>query len=381
MRGALGLLLLFALTAPIAGATTYVVRPDGLGDFPFIQDAINAAVNGDVIELADGIFNGPRNWNLDYLGKAITIRAQGGPGSVCIIDCWNMARGVSFHSGEGPQSRLEGVAILNGNSASLGYCGGGCFIQGSSPTISGCEFSYCYGPYGGGVYCQSGSLTLTNCVFRDNYGGGLYVSAYGSVLATDCTFEGNTSDRGAGARVDYGTATFTRCTFQGNWCHYAGAGIYSSDGSQTTLTGCTFVRNGSDSAPDGVVVASGGQVHLENTIVAFGSRAAGVRCNGGEVILSCCDVYGNEGGDCVGCIAGQCGLNGNISLDPQFCDAGGGDFTLESDSPCGPDYNPDCGLIGAFGIGCADAASVPEPPADGPPGTATSWGALKALFR
>jgi hypothetical protein len=30
-----------------AFSTTYVVKPDGSGDFPTIQDAINAAVDGD----------------------------------------------------------------------------------------------------------------------------------------------------------------------------------------------------------------------------------------------------------------------------------------------------------------------------------------------
>jgi hypothetical protein len=57
---ALGAILLW----PAASATTYVVRPDGVGDFLFIQDAIDAAHDGDAIALADGIFAGPRNWNL-----------------------------------------------------------------------------------------------------------------------------------------------------------------------------------------------------------------------------------------------------------------------------------------------------------------------------
>ena len=37
-----------------ASATTYVIEPDGSGDFPTIQAAINASSDGDIIELADG---------------------------------------------------------------------------------------------------------------------------------------------------------------------------------------------------------------------------------------------------------------------------------------------------------------------------------------
>ena len=70
-----------------ASAATYVVQPDGTGDFPTIQAAINAVVDTDIIELADGTFTGDGNRDLDYLGKAITIRSQSGDPSVCVIDC------------------------------------------------------------------------------------------------------------------------------------------------------------------------------------------------------------------------------------------------------------------------------------------------------
>jgi hypothetical protein len=376
-----------ALLWPAASATTYLVRPDGLGDFPFIQDAINAAVNGDVIELGDGIFAGPRNWNLDYLGKAITIRAQSGVRGVCIIDCWNLARGVIFQSGEGPQSRLEGVTILNGNSAPPGYFGGGCLIQDSSPTIADCEFSYCSSQYGGGAFCGNASPTFTNCTFRENAiqdiyggGGGIYIQASSNVSMSGCVFESNwAATTGGGAHVDWSTAAFSGCTFSGNSCATAGAGVCAFH-SQVTLVGCTLVDNEErEHGPaTGVISCYGQGVWLLNTIVAFSVRGLGVW---GEASLECCDLFGNEAGDWVGGIEGQYGTNGNIGLDPQLCDASGGDFTLEADSPCGPDFNPDCGLIGAFGIGRADAASVPEPPEDEPPAAAVTWGGLKAMFR
>jgi len=57
MRVILQFLALATLTLPSANAATYVVTPDGTGDFPTIQAAIDAAVTGDVIQLTDGVFH------------------------------------------------------------------------------------------------------------------------------------------------------------------------------------------------------------------------------------------------------------------------------------------------------------------------------------
>jgi hypothetical protein len=79
-------------------------------------------------------------------------------------------------------------------------------------------------------------------------------------------------------------------------------------------------------------------------------------------LFSCCDIYGNEGGDWTGGISDQLGVNGNFSEAPLFCDPGVADFRLHADSPCLPGAAPECGLIGAWPIGCP-ATDVPEPPA------------------
>ncbi|MCK4305987.1 MAG: hypothetical protein KAY24_17240, partial [Candidatus Eisenbacteria sp.] len=75
------------LGAEVAVAETYTVQPDGAGDYPTIQAAIDAVVDGDVIELTDGNFYGDGNRDLDYLGKAITVRSQSGIQLGSIIDC------------------------------------------------------------------------------------------------------------------------------------------------------------------------------------------------------------------------------------------------------------------------------------------------------
>jgi hypothetical protein len=100
---------------------TYTVCPDGTGDFATIQEAIEAADSLDIIELTDGRFTGPGNRNLDFAGKAITLRSRSGNPQTCIIDCQGDAappgqarRGFVFRSGEGPGSVLRGITVTGG---------------------------------------------------------------------------------------------------------------------------------------------------------------------------------------------------------------------------------------------------------------------------
>jgi hypothetical protein len=115
------LLLLFLVlgivSAPVHG-TTYLVKPDGTGDFYTIQEAVEAASDGDVIELANGIFTGECNCDIDYQGKSITVTSQSRNPKACIIDCGgdvNPHRGFIFVSGEDEDAVLEGVTIRNGD--------------------------------------------------------------------------------------------------------------------------------------------------------------------------------------------------------------------------------------------------------------------------
>ena len=60
------LFLVVWLYASTTVAATYVVTADGSGDFPTIQAAISAAINGDVIELTDGTFTGEGNRDIEF---------------------------------------------------------------------------------------------------------------------------------------------------------------------------------------------------------------------------------------------------------------------------------------------------------------------------
>jgi hypothetical protein len=181
-----------------------------------------------------------------------------------------------------------------------------------------------------------------------------YSSSDGTVTLFDCTFADNRAWTASASGILLGTVRFTRCTFTGN----TGYGFSPGRHGSVYVNNCTLAGN------DGVAircfaVSNLGSVILNNSIIAFntGGPVVAGEDPGGHTRLSCCNIYGNEGGDWIGYIANQLGINGNISEDPMFCDAPNGDLTLHADSPCAPENSPTgCGLIGAWPVGCGVTA-------------------------
>ena len=112
------LVMILALSTTFARATVYVITPEGTGDFATIQAAIDAAEDGDVIELTNGVFTGDGNREIDFLGRAITLRSQGGDPETCIIDCEGSAEEshhcLDFQNEEGEESIVRGITLTNG---------------------------------------------------------------------------------------------------------------------------------------------------------------------------------------------------------------------------------------------------------------------------
>ncbi len=381
--------------AGYVSAATYEVHPDGSGDYATIQDAVDAVVDGDIIELTDGIFaTWDDNRDVNFSGKKITVRSKNGDPTACIIDCGgsttNPHRGFNFVSGEDADSVLEGVTITNGfTPTSWGdpCWGGGAIycINSSSPTINNCIISHNRAEgLGGGMYCGAGCAPdINDCLFYHNTalddGGGL--ANFGSPTIRNCTFWHNHTQGHGGGMTDMGdNVTFTNCSFSHNTADTYGGGLsvfedpncvleyctFSENStrgnggailtgkSHSTLVNCTLSDNEGDPNGSGLAVTWptplwDSNAVLENTIIAFGRKGEAVYCETGlSATLTCCDVYGNAGGDWVGCLAGQNGTNGNISLDPLFCNRPAEDFTLHNDSPC----DAVCGLMGAWPVGC-----------------------------
>ncbi|MFC1572985.1 hypothetical protein ACFL6M_05230 [Candidatus Eisenbacteria bacterium] len=348
------------------------VRPDGLGDQPNIQAALDSAHHGTIVELTDGVFDDDGNRDLDFLGKAITIRSQSGNPENCVIDCQGSAadphRGFDFHSGEGPGAVLRDITIKNGHLPDdhRGPSGGAILVRlGSSPTIDNCFVVNNTAKNGGAVHCKDGSSpSFVSCTFAGNttsvWGGGAVVSASGSSPVFEfCAFHDNTAPLDAGGAAycsDSSSSAFRGCTFSCNSASRGGAIYCRNSVEPVYVDQCTFYGNSASISGSGIACGPSGQASVGNSIVSFGTTSEAIGCDvGGNATLTCCDIYGNAEGDWVGCIASQFGSTGNISLDPIYCDAASGDLTLRADSPCAS--NPPCDLIGAWPVAC-DAPEV-----------------------
>jgi hypothetical protein len=386
-----------ALLGPV-GAATYLVQPDGSGDFPTIQAAIDGAQDDDVIELADGTFTGPGNRDLDYSGKGITIRSQSGNAETCVIGCQGSSgephRGLYFHSGENASAVLANVTITGGFAGVPDGVGGGVLCwNNSSPQLTGCVIRGNEAESGGGVESYDSAPTLTECVFSDNHatsGGGMAAVAGGPILHA-CRFEENQATHGGGMICNQSAVSLANCRFEKNTASMWGAGIRCLDCAPTAI-GCIFAGNVGaalycdDASPQvlfctfwgntgyfGGAIALDGDSHaaVDWTIISHTLDGPAIFCEawtGSSATLRCCDLFGNDAGDWAYCIADQYGVDGNFSADPLFCDPENGDFRLQEDSPCAP--GGACDLVGAEGVGCEETA-VP----------ATTWGAIKAMFR
>ncbi|MFZ1947515.1 MAG: hypothetical protein WAW06_08195 [bacterium] len=359
---------------------TYVLNPFGSGQFPTIQDAIDAAEDGDTIELADGSYVGPGNRDLDFKGKALTLRAQSGDPVRCAIDAQGTSadehRAFHFRSGESRDCRVLNLRITGGYHSAGGaiLCEesggdnprrlpGADFADmlrvGSSPTFEGCMITNNYSTgNGGAVACDDYSSTMfAGCDFAGNaaqgFGGAVYCGGASDVWLAGCAMTDNRSGAsGGGCLCTGGSIWLDSCVLAGNSADRGGGGVGVASG-VGEIEGCTFGGNTGD--PGSALEAQGTKVgvSVRSTIMHGNLGGSAVSCPGETVRVVDCDLYANSGGDWVGCVAGQAGVSGNFSADPAFCDPDVGDYSLRPGSPC---LRVDSVMgeyhIGARGIGC-----------------------------
>ena len=235
-------ILLFSLCLVSISKATDVIYVDlngpndpGTGTFadPFrkIQDAIDAAIDGDIVEIQPGLYTGPGNYNLDPKGLAITIRSidpnNSDVVSNTIIDPNEAGRGFYVHSGEDANCIISGLTIRNGYS---GGNGGGIFCYISSPTIANCAISCNYAvTYGGAIFCQSSSPQFISCIITGNsagWDGGALECWDGMPDFTNCIIADNNAMDGNGGGIDCfsdGDVTLTNCTLANNYADSGGA--------------------------------------------------------------------------------------------------------------------------------------------------------------
>jgi hypothetical protein len=396
---------------------TFVVAADGSGDVPTIQAAIDAAFEYDIILLEDGVYTGEGNRDLSFRGKKLRVSSISGDPTLCVIDCEG-APGDP-HSGftidsppPGYYSELEGVTITNsyatdgsaairvdGTTATIRnfvitnafstQSGAAIRVIGASPVIEDCVISNATvegdTTESGAVYAGPGlggyaAPTIRRCTIDRPKTSGIRIDAdQGNLPPFNPIIErvevrfatGNGMELGIPVAMTYaflfgcdgvGLLSTTPALQQPGTCRFGGnAGGAVQAAGPMNFTLCTFAANLGSGPQPVVISSSGSNLSFHRSLLSLNS--VDLFGDVGSVQMSCCDVFGNTGGDWVGPIAGQLGTNGNFSLDPRFANL---EYEIDSSSPCRSGANPCGDHVGAGGIGDSEIYYVS--PADEPDG-------------
>ncbi len=224
-----------------------------------IQEAINAAIKGDTILVAPGIYYE----NINFSGKNILLGSYFILSedttyiSQTIIDGNNDGTVVTFASGEDSTSVLCGFTVRNGNKDS--GAGGGIFIVESHPYLKNVIVTQNSAGNGGGILINYYSNPLlTNVTISGNIsklegisghsvgGGGLLIIANSNPILENVLIENNIAQRGAGIRCDDSSnPQIIHSIIRKNRAKYYGGGFYVRGG-QPVLENVTIEGNQSD---------------------------------------------------------------------------------------------------------------------------------------
>ena len=207
-------------------------------------------------------------------------------------------------------------------------------------------------------------VRLSGCSLRDFEGIAIHADNFlpgyfGEVMVEDCTFRGGS----IGVAVTFRTKPRIRgCMFDGQIL----SAISLSQINDSVIEGNTVVNYHRVA----LEARRSRDIELRNNVFAGGRGTEPAiyerDSNLPNTVVASCNLYwDNEGGNVSE--ASYYGATDLIDVDPQFCDAAAGDYTLTEDSPA---IAGTCGQIGAFGIGCGTVSL-----------NATSWSRVKALYR
>ena len=259
---------LIATIGTVAHAETITVCASGC-DFTSIATAIDAAADGDVIQLsaetyAEGatILTGDRTISIvgtiDALGNPTSIIdgqsthgvIECAPASAATINLRDLVirNGDAVEAGGLSMTGAVNVAIRNCwflENRALDSLGGAIVNYEGTLDIADCRFDGNRAENGGAVEQWTGTTSIRDSVFTANFAisGGGAIAAGGTFTVEDCLFLGNTAGRG-GAILGADGLTVRNCVFDSNIAVADGGGAVANlNDADPTFIECTFTDN------------------------------------------------------------------------------------------------------------------------------------------
>lgn len=266
-----------------------------------IQAAVNMAVDGDTVLIADGTYQITSEIMVD---KDITIQGLNGPEHVNIkgnsggsrVRCFNLGTNACV---------LDGLTISDG-------------MQ--------------------GVYCENMVPLVKNCIILNNWSQSLWGTGAGIHRGTICSsiIKGNIHDQNGGQYDQYDIcggayqSNCHNCLFLSNIARFVGMGSHGAAGGLYggTAVNCTIVDNWLWSFSGFFDGGGARAATLFNCIIAGSSCRVDYEMGWDDYPskLANCTTYNSCDPDLIN------GVDGNITASPEF--AGSGDYSLSSNSPC-----------------------------------------------
>lgn len=272
-------------------------------DYPTIQSAIDAAENGDTINIAPGTYNE----NIVIDGMAVRLLGSAGPDQT-ILDAGGTGGSVVSLIDAPDALVIEGLTLTGGVGTTdrdgFGRGGAMSIVQGN-PTIVNCILENNSADYGGAVDMQFSSAQFINTTFRNNsaMGGGAVSLGSSQPTFETCEFIENTADQGGAVRSWGSSPLFTNCVFMANDAAVGGGALYGTDRS-TTMIVESILRDNSSQNGGAVFGESDSPVQIIDTLLCDNTpnQIVGPWTSVGSVLLeSCADsCEGHCGGNAPG---------------------------------------------------------------------------------
>jgi serine protease len=365
-------LLTLSILVPLAlSGSTFADILEVPTDYPTIQQAVDNALPGDEVVILPGTY--VENVQL-FAQMSLVIRGAA-DAALTIVD--GNSSGPVFYLEDCHRIAIRNLTIRGG--------GAGVKIENCDPVqVADCiiQDNHSLGD-GGGISARLSHVLVEDNQILDNSanvganldGGGIFFWHCSGVIARN-RIERNRGHEAAGLSLNGSTdpsLIVSENLIIDNLALLFGGGMFINVNTHPEILSNTMVGNTATSAGGAIFYMPGSAPVFARNIIADNSAAdgGGVHAFGlAAPAFTCNDAWENAGGNYTGDLIDPTGTDGNISLDPLFCNPGGGDYSISQLSPCAPGNSPaGCDLIGAVPVGCGPIAVEPA-----------TWGSIKGFY-